>query len=58
MADYSYRPTIAEQPIDLRFTAIPFIPFGYGLDSAALRRCEITDNHVIAIYNQHRSELA
>lgn len=58
MADYSYRPTIAEQPVYLRFTAIPLIPFGYGLDSAALRRSEITDNHVIAIYNQQRGELA
>ena len=53
-----YRPPVAEHLVNLRFTAIPLIPFRYGLDSAALRRSEITDDHVIAIDNQHCGELA
>ena len=58
MADDIDSPTVAEQPVYLWLTAIPLIPFGYGLYPAALRWSEITDNHVIAIYNQHRGEFA
>lgn len=58
MPYHFHRPSVAKHPIYLNLAAYPFIPFWYGLYSAALRRSEITDNHVIAIYNQHRGELA